>query len=328
MDPISTSSIASINRPYANAVDGVRLRSSPAAGAQALAPLKSPESRPVNAPAESESRTRGLIKSDPNLSIFAESGVSPARLAILAAPRLYIAEAEQGDEGVVYRVKDAIANGLLGGSDVDASEAGLALSQSADAEAAQTETDTKAGVEASLSKAEQQQIQAEVRELAARDREVHSHELAHSAAGGRYAGSPSYEFKRGPDGNTYAVNGEVSIDIARAASPQATIDKMQIVKQAALAPAKPSSQDRQVAAEASRIEAEARRELATGSSEEGAEQTKGQKLASAIDRSLASSSDIDTAVPVDIKAQRLSSLYSAHSSSVERQPLTLLDSRA
>ncbi|WP_301026956.1 putative metalloprotease CJM1_0395 family protein [Zhongshania sp.] len=328
MDPISTSSIASISRPQASAVDAVRLRASPVAGAQALAPLKNPESRPINAPAEGESRSRGLIKSDPNLSIFAESGVSPARLAILSAPRLYIAEAEQGDEGVVYRVKDAVFNGLLRGSDAQASETGAVLDESADAEAAQADFAAKTGLEASLSKAEQQQIQAEIQALAARDREVHSHELAHSAAGGRYAGSPSYEFKRGPDGNTYAVNGEVSIDIARAASPQATIDKMQVVKQAALAPAKPSSQDRQVAAEASRIEAEARRELATGSSEEGAEQTKGQKLASAIDRSLASNSDIDTAVPADIKAQRLSSLYSAHSSSVERQPLTLLDSRA
>jgi hypothetical protein len=80
-----------------------------------------------------------------------------------------------------------------------------------------------------------------VRDLVAREREVRNHELAHSVAGGRYSGSSGYEFKRGPDGNNYAVNGEVSIDLGRAATPQATIEKMEIVRQAVLAPAELSS---------------------------------------------------------------------------------------
>ena len=42
---------------------------------------------------------------------------------------------------------------------------------------------------------------------------------------------------------------------------EATIDKAQVVRAAALAPARPSAQDRQVAAAATRMEAEARREL-------------------------------------------------------------------
>jgi len=44
--------------------------------------------------------------------------------------------------------------------------------------------------------------------------------------------------------------------------PQATIKKAQQIKRAALAPKDPSSQDRKVAAEASKMEAKARQELA------------------------------------------------------------------
>lgn len=96
-------------------------------------------------------------------------------------------------------------------------------------------------------KAEQQ----ELRELQARDQEVRAHEQAHATVGGRYAGTPSYDYQQGPDGRRYAVGGEVKIDLAPVAGdPQATIQKMQQVKAAALAPAEPSSADRSIAAEA------------------------------------------------------------------------------
>lgn len=322
MDAISTSSVSPITRSQSSAVGRVELRSQPVEqGSQALAPVKSPQPRPINAPAQDDSKSRSLVKSDPNLSIFAESGVSPARLAILSAPRLYVAEAQQSDDGVVYSVTGAVSGSANEGDALRPN--GVAENS----EAAVVADETKS-VDAAVKRAEEQQLRAEVQALAERDREVHSHELAHSVAGGRYAGSPSYEFKRGPDGNTYAVNGEVSIDIAPAATPQATIDKMQIVKQAALAPAEPSSQDRQVAAQAARIEAEARRELASSSAEGGSAASQGQKLASATDRSLASDRASADIAAVDIKAQRLSSLYSTHGSSIEREPLNLLDSRA
>ncbi len=93
--------------------------------------------------------------------------------------------------------------------------------------------------------------QAELRRLQVTDRRVRSHEQAHSAVGGRYAGAPQYEFQRGPDGVLYAVGGEVTIDSAPVAGdPQATIDKMKIVHAAALAPTDPSAQDHRVAAQA------------------------------------------------------------------------------
>jgi hypothetical protein len=107
--------------------------------------------------------------------------------------------------------------------------------------------------------------QIALRELQRRDREVRAHEQAHLAAAGGYArGGVSLHYQRGPDGRMYAVGGEVSIDLSRAATPEETISKMQTVRRAALAPAEPSAADRQIAAQASIKLAEAQRELQTG----------------------------------------------------------------
>ncbi len=114
--------------------------------------------------------------------------------------------------------------------------------------------------------------QQRVAELKARDREVRTHEQAHKNAGGPHAGAPSYEYTRGPDGNQYAVSGEVSIDASPVAgNPSATISKMEIVIRAALAPAEPSGQDMKVAAQARaakiKAQTELRRENAEGQSQ-------------------------------------------------------------
>lgn len=108
-----------------------------------------------------------------------------------------------------------------------------------------------------------QEDQQRVAELVSTDRKVRAHEQAHASVGGRYASAPSYDFERGPDGLDYAVSGEVSIDASPVADdPEATLVKMDIVQRAALAPADPSAQDRQVAARAAGHAAEARVELA------------------------------------------------------------------
>ncbi|MFQ5752558.1 MAG: putative metalloprotease CJM1_0395 family protein [bacterium] len=106
--------------------------------------------------------------------------------------------------------------------------------------------------------------QKELQELKKRDAEVRRHEQAHKAAAGQFAkGGPQFQFVTGPDGRRYVVSGEVSIDTSEIPDdPEATIKKARTIKRAALAPANPSSQDRRVAAEASRMETEARRELA------------------------------------------------------------------
>lgn len=105
-----------------------------------------------------------------------------------------------------------------------------------------------------LTEAEQQ----ELRELAAIDREVRAHEAAHQAVGGSLAGAASFRFAIGPDGARYAVGGEVPISIVTVSGdPQATIRNARQVHAAALAPAQPSAQDRNVALEAVQIIAQA-----------------------------------------------------------------------
>lgn len=105
----------------------------------------------------------------------------------------------------------------------------------------------------------------ELTELKARDREVRAHEAAHQATGGQHSGAMSLTYQRGPDGAQYAVGGEVSIDISSVnGNPQATIEKMRVVRAAAMAPAEPSGQDRAVAAQAMQIMLQAQSELASG----------------------------------------------------------------
>lgn len=139
-----------------------------------------------------------------------------------------------------------------------AGEAALrADSAGAAAKGADENTEASANQNGELTPEQEQQVA----ELKRRDAEVRTHEAAHQAVGGPYAGSASYEYQRGPDGVSYAVGGEVPIDVSRENEPEQTIDKMEQVKAAALAPAEPSSQDRAVAAQADATKAEAQQEL-------------------------------------------------------------------
>lgn len=118
----------------------------------------------------------------------------------------------------------------------------------------------------------------QVRELSARDAEVKAHEQAHKAVGGQYTGAISYSYQQGPDGKRYAVGGEVPIDVSEVSGdPQATIEKMRVVKAAALAPAEPSAQDQRVAALASQSIASAQVELATLNREQQLQQREDSK---------------------------------------------------
>jgi len=104
--------------------------------------------------------------------------------------------------------------------------------------------------------------QKEVEDLKQRNEKVRAHEQAHLAAAGRHAlGGAHFSTQKGPDGNSYATSGHVSVDISKEKDPEATIAKMRIIRRAALAPANPSSADRQIAARASMIEQEARTEI-------------------------------------------------------------------
>ncbi|BDF96224.1 putative metalloprotease CJM1_0395 family protein [Pseudoalteromonas sp. KAN5] len=132
-----------------------------------------------------------------------------------------------------------------------------------DPEQSEEQQDAKKEAQQQEQTAQQEQQDAEqIKELKARDTEVRIHEQAHASVGGQYAGSPSYEYQRGPDGTNYAVGGEVQIDVAEIeGDPQATIEKMQTVRAAALAPAEPSGADRAIAADATQKLAAAQAEL-------------------------------------------------------------------
>ncbi|MDR0776512.1 MAG: catalase [Azonexus sp.] len=94
------------------------------------------------------------------------------------------------------------------------------------------------------------------------DREVRAHEQAHMAAGAGLVRGSSYSYEAGPDNRRYAVAGEVSIDASPGRTPEETIAKARQIRAAALAPADPSTADRQVAAAAGQMEMQAQRELA------------------------------------------------------------------
>ena len=106
-------------------------------------------------------------------------------------------------------------------------------------------------IETELTAEEKQRID----DLKKQDRAVKAHEQAHIAAGGdAVRGAASYQYQIGPDGQQYAVGGEVQIDVSPERSPKATIRKMEQIIQAALAPAQPSGTDRAVAARAAQVE--------------------------------------------------------------------------
>ncbi len=107
-----------------------------------------------------------------------------------------------------------------------------------------------------------------VEKLKARDQEVRRHEAAHAAAGGQYAGAPTFSYQQGPDGKRYAIGGEVSIDTSPGSTPEETIRKADQIRAAALAPADPSGQDQAVAAAAIQMKAQAQAEKSAQRAEE------------------------------------------------------------
>ena len=135
-------------------------------------------------------------------------------------------------------------------------DAGRRVAATASVKNSQTSTDTSAD------RQQQEVDQQIINKLAARDREVRQHEMAHQIAGGQYTGGATYTFQRGPDGVMYAVGGQVSVDTSPVpGDPEATLQKAQIIERAAMAPADPSPQDLKVAASARAMANEARVEL-------------------------------------------------------------------
>lgn len=165
-------------------------------------------------------------------------------------------------------------------------------------------------------RAQREQLEA-VRDLARRDREVRAHEQAHQTVGGQYAGSMKLDYTTGPDGRRYAVSGEVPIDLSPVPNnPEATRDKAQQVRQAALAPSEPSNQDRAVAAQATQLQLQAQLELRQQERAENEDSTRETEESSAIEQETENRSErsedrdqADSAREADNARERLDAIF-------------------
>ena len=212
------------------------------------------------------------------------------------------ASAASPARGSLRAVTAASQLGLESPAPVD-SLSSTSTSTSTSTSASKTESERPAVVDTAgrpaPTAAQERLVELQITELIGRDREVRAHEQAHSAVGGSYAGAPSYTFKRGPDGRSYAIGGEVSIDAGAIANdPAATIRKMEQVQRAALAPAEPSGQDRSIAARAQVLAAQARSEL-SAQQREAAASAIAERKAQAAEREQA---EQDKAVSKDSQA--------------------------
>ena len=149
-----------------------------------------------------------------------------------------------------------------------------------------------------------EKTQQEVNELKSTDAKVRAHEAAHLAAGsGLVSGGVSYGYKTGPDGKQYAVSGEVGIDTSLVANdPEATIQKMERVKRAALAPSDPSSQDRAVASQAESIKMSAQKEASEKKQVDSQPNTQANIQAKAYQKIVAPSVSGQPAAKIDLFA--------------------------
>ncbi len=103
----------------------------------------------------------------------------------------------------------------------------------------------------------------DVQQLEQTERSVREHERSHMMAARDLAiSSPNYRLEHGPNGQEYAVGGEVNINASTpTGDAEATIEKALKIERTALAPSDPSAKDMQVAAQARTIASKAYRKL-------------------------------------------------------------------
>lgn len=227
----------------------------------------SPIATVVNPPTDSLRREN---IQQPVIAAPTHASGSPAEKGAADKDKASAQSNEQFDFTELQKSAEKKANSINGGSEQSSSGQGnkegtdqhSEQSASAQNSGHETEINGKKGDSVDLDSAETAQHAQEIQQLKQRDQEVRTHEQAHAAMGGGSTGAPSYEFKVGPDGKKYAVNGEVSVDVSPVkGDPTATIAKMEKVHAAALAPANPSGQDRRVAAQAIQLSSQAQVDL-------------------------------------------------------------------
>lgn len=136
----------------------------------------------------------------------------------------------------------ALENLLSGKTEKDLHEADAAARKDAQPTA----------IEAKEEQLARPEVKKEISQLKQSEQEVIAHENAHKSAGAGVTGAVTYTHTTGPDDQRYINGGEVAIQMpATTGESDETIALLERVRQAALAPAEPSSQDLRVAASAS-----------------------------------------------------------------------------
>jgi hypothetical protein len=166
---------------------------------------------------------------------------------------------------------------------VDISPEGKSLAETRSA--TQDDSDARALVSSDAARKKQKEwrIQSAVARLQQIERSIRSHEAAHMSAGGAFAGGVSFIYSNGPDGRLYVSGGEVPIQAPEGKTPEETVNNMEIVRRAALAPPDPSGQDMSVAAAATQIENRARAAIRHGRFLRHSDMKGGSKAAVIID---------------------------------------------
>ena len=91
---------------------------------------------------------------------------------------------------------------------------------------------TEPNQDPALSAAQQRQLQA----LQSRDIAVKAHEMAHATAAAGLSGVPTYTYQTGPNGERFAIGGQVNIDMSPGRTPEETLTKASRILAAATAP--------------------------------------------------------------------------------------------
>eukprot|EP01026_Neomeris_dumetosa_P052371 TRINITY_DN46319_c0_g1_i8.p1 TRINITY_DN46319_c0_g1~~TRINITY_DN46319_c0_g1_i8.p1 ORF type:complete len:240 (-),score=28.68 TRINITY_DN46319_c0_g1_i8:18-737(-) len=97
------------------------------------------------------------------------------------------------------RTREKVAIDPPGFSDEEKAQGGISGDSGRD-EISEERREQEARIAEEREKQQLLRDQREIADLSARDREVRAHEQAHAAVGGLYAGAPTYQYERGPDG--------------------------------------------------------------------------------------------------------------------------------
>lgn len=104
--------------------------------------------------------------------------------------------------------------------------------------------------------------QKTIDELKSRDKEVRTHEAAHTTNPELIKiGSAQFDYTIGPDGKAYATGGKVTLSTGNSKTPEEALSKAEALKKASMAPGEPSPQDSQALNSAVAMEFEARNRI-------------------------------------------------------------------